>query len=126
MSESLKSFLRSIPKIDRDTSTCNNRSPWYAYYSHPAPQILYSSGFTAYGPKFVANKIGAIAIGSVHGIHSKDSISKRALREYLSKINFEKRVVAHAGDLKKVEVRQMNGILHAFLEDSENGKRTNR
>ncbi len=121
MSESLKNYLLGIPRSDRNTSTCKNRRPWYLYLSHPAPKILYSSGFTAYGPKFLVNKIGAIAIGSVHGIHSKRSITSRSLREYLTKINFEKRVVGHAGTLKKVEVKQMNGILSAFLEGNKNG-----
>lgn len=119
ISDSLKSYLSSIPKNERDTWTCNDRTPWYAYPPHPAPVILYSSGFTSFGPKFLINKIGAIAIGSVHGIHTSVRLNKKALREYLSVINFEKRVVAHSGVLKKVEVRQMNGILSKYLNEGK-------
>jgi hypothetical protein len=32
----------------------------------------------------------------------------------LSKINFEKRVVAHSGLLKKVEMKQLNAVLRRF------------
>jgi len=119
ISDSLKNYLGSVPENERDTWTCNNRTPWYAYPPHPAPVILYSSGFTAFGPKILVNKIGASAIGSVHGIHANVGMSKKALREYLSGINFEQRVVAHSGMLKKLEVRQMNGILNKYLNEGK-------
>lgn len=120
LSDSLKRYLNNISKKDRNTSTCKERKPWYAYVCHPKPQILYASGFTNHGPKVIINSIGAIAVGSIHGIHSNKEIKKYDLRDYLTKVNFESRVVPYSGSLKKIEVRQMNSILNKYLK--ENGK----
>ena len=115
LSTSLKQYLRNVPENQRNTYTCNSREPWYAFAPHPSPKILYGSGFTTFGPKFLVNTVGAVAAGSVHGIHSNVKNNKRNLRDYLARINFEKHVVPHAGALKKVEVGQMNGVLNKYL-----------
>lgn len=114
LNERLKKYLRAVPAEVRNNYTCTNRRPWYAYRPHPVPGVLYSSGFTAYGPKAIINEVGAIAIGSVHGIHSDQRMDAQKLRLRLLQVDFEKRVVAHAGSLKKVEVGQMNSILKEF------------
>ncbi len=114
LSKSLMDFISNIPEAVRNTSTCRNRDIWYAFAPHPVSTILYSSGFTHYGPKFLINKIGVIAVGSVHGIHSETDISINDLVRYLRNMNFQKRVVAHAGALKKIEVRQMNSVLNKY------------
>ena len=124
LSKSLNNYLDHVPKNLRETSTCRNQNPWYKYTPHPSPKILYGSGFTTFGPKFLINKVNAIAVGSVHGIHFKIKVSKKYLVEYLTEINFGKRVVSHAGVLKKVEVKQMNGILNKYLlKRKNNGKK---
>jgi hypothetical protein len=76
--------------------------------------MLFSSGFTKYGPKVLVNSIGAFAIGSVWGIHSKTKLPVRRLQTYLLNINFEEQIVAHAKSLKKIEVKQLNTILNKF------------
>ena len=119
LSKQLKAFLDSIPENDRDTSTCRNRDIWYAYHCHPSPMILYSSGFTKFGPKFLINKIGAKAVGAVHGIHSNVKINKVRLQNYLIGINLEKQVVPYSGRLKKIEVRQMNSILNKYIRENQ-------
>jgi hypothetical protein len=114
MSNTLQSYIQNVPEVQRNTSTCNNRLQWYRYPTHPTPSIIYGSGFTSYGPKFLVNIIGAKAIGSVHGIHSIGKLRKYDLLKFLSGINFEKDIVAHSGSLKKIEVKQMNGILNRY------------
>lgn len=116
MSDSLQAYLSSVPKELRNTSTCTERDPWYQYVPHPTPAILYSSGFTLFGPKALINHIGAKAIGSVHGIHSNMRVNRNKLVTYLKGINFEKNIVAHSNSLKKIEVKQMNGILNKYLK----------
>lgn len=124
LSNNLKKYLRCIPKERRNTSTCNNRKKWYLFKYPPVPEILYSSGFIKQGPKMLINKIGAIAVGSVHGIHAEHKINKDRIRRYLSKINFGKRVVPHSGRLKKIEVKQMNSALNEYFRRvPKNGKR---
>jgi hypothetical protein len=94
---------------------------------HPVPRILFSSGFTEFGPKIVLNAVGARAVGGVLGIHSNRKIPVRRLQEYLLKMNFEKRVVAHARKLKKVEVKQLNAVLNEFIEkEQKNGRAASR
>ncbi len=124
LSKRLHRYLEGISEEERDTSTCNNREIWYAYSCHPSPKILYSSGFTKFGPKFLINGIGAKAVGAVHGIHTNIMMGKVHLRNYLLKINFEKQVVPYSGMLKKIEVRQMNSILKKYIEDVKKKKET--
>jgi hypothetical protein len=76
---------------------------------------LAATGFTSYGPKILLNDVGAYAVGSVCGVHTqKRKVNFRRLRKFLAKIDFEKRVVAHSGALKKIEIRQLNTVLNRF------------
>jgi hypothetical protein len=122
-SDALNAYLNSIPEAERATYTCQNQSPWFNYRPHPAPQILFSSGFTSFGPKVLINSVSARAIGSVWGIHAQRKLPLRRLQNYLMGINFEKQVVAHAENLKKVEVRQLNAVLNSFDEKEQNNAR---
>jgi hypothetical protein len=111
----LKAYLASVPEALRDTWTCKSRDPWYAFDLHPCPSLLVAAGFTSYGPKVLVNTHGAYAIGAVYGIHANGRrIPRERLRAFLNNINFEKRVVAHSGSLKKVEVNQLNAVLKRF------------
>jgi hypothetical protein len=123
-SEALNSYLTSIRRKLRETYTCKNQRPWFKYLPHPTPQMLFSSGFTKFGPKILINSVGARAIGSVWGIHSDIKLPVRRIQTYLLKINFEAQVVAHARTLKKVEVRQLNAVLNQFQKQSlKNGRK---
>jgi len=115
-SNMLNAYLESVPAKARQTYTCQNQTPWFKYLPHPVPQILFSSGFTKFGPKVLVNSVGAHAVGSVWGIHSKTRLPVRRLQSHLLGINFERQVVAHAKTLKKVEVKQLNAVLNAFVE----------
>jgi hypothetical protein len=126
-SGTLDAYLDAIPEKARKTYTCQNQTPWFNYMPHPVPGILFSSGFTKFGPKVVVNSVGARAVGGVLGIHSSRKIPVRRLQSYLLRIDFEKRVVAHARKLKKVEVKQLNAVLNEFVEkERKNGREASR
>ena len=126
-SDTLHSYLESVPAKVRQTYTCQNQTPWFKYLPHPVPQILFSSGFTEFGPKVLVNSVGARAVGSVWGIHADGKLPVRRLQGHLLKINFGKQVVAHAKTLKKVEVKQLNAVLNAFVEQvQKNGRKGSR
>jgi len=126
-SDTLNAYLESVPIKVRQNYTCRNQTPWFNYLPHPVPQMLFSSGFIKFGPKILVNSVGARTVGSVWGIHAKGSLPLHRLQTYLLKINFEKQVVAHAKTLKKVEVRQLNAVLNAFVEqERKNGRNSSR
>jgi hypothetical protein len=126
-SSALNAYLEAVPEEDRQTYTCRNQKPWFNYAPHPVPRMLFSSGFTKFGPKVLINSVGASAVGSVCGVHSKTRIPLRRLQAHLLNTNFERQVVAHAHTLKKVEVRQFNAVLNAFAEqERENGRNSSR
>lgn len=116
ISPTLQAYLDAVPEKLRDTWTCRNQNPWFRFRPHPTPQILLGSGFTSYGPKILINTVGARAVGSVWGIHSAVALPRRKLQRHLLSIDVERRVVAHARQLKKIEVKQLNALLNAFNE----------
>jgi hypothetical protein len=116
LSARLQSYLSNVPSTERQTYTCLNQEPWYAYEGVPVPQLLCHSGFTEFGPKVLINSIGAKAVGSVYGIHCVKGMPLRRLQAHLLSFDFEKRVVAHAKSLKKIEVRQLNSVLNSWVK----------
>jgi hypothetical protein len=122
-SRALDTYLECVPSRARDNYTCRHQDPWFNYEAHPVPRVLFSSGFTKFGPKVLMNSVGARAVGSVIGIHGKTKLSVRRLQAYLLRINFEKQVVAHARKLKKVEVKQLNGVLNSFVKKERRNDR---
>jgi hypothetical protein len=126
-SSTLNAYLDIVPKKDRQNYTCKNQSPWFKYRPHPVPRMLFGSGFTKFGPKVLVNSVKARTVGSVWGIHCGKRAPLRGLQDYLLGINFEKRVVAHAEKLKKVEVRQLNAVLNAYTpQGRKNGTNGHR
>ena len=117
LSNRVKRYLDGIPEQLRQTYTCLNQEPWYAYEQAPVPKLLFHSGFTAFGPKIVVNSVGAQAVGSVYGIHGPSKLPVRELQKHLLSFDFENRVVAHAKTLRKVEVRQLNSVLSSWVEE---------
>lgn len=110
-SAQLMSYLNSISEKDRDNYTCNHRGVWWKVSPHPPPDIIYSSAFVNSTPKFLLNTVGAIAVGTIQGIHAVKKKYHNKLRKILADIDFGARVVAHSGRLRKIEVGQMNKIL---------------
>lgn len=116
ISKRLEAYISSIPKEMRETATCINRNPWYKFALAPIPDILVSSGFVGSAPKAVINSVGAYAIGGVHGVHGVPTGRVRGLRSYVSDTQLASRVVAHSGNLRKLEVNQLNYLLKSFFK----------
>lgn len=110
ISEELNWYLVKVPEESRDNYTCRRQRPWWNFRPHNPPAILYGSGFTSFGPKFLVNKVRAVAVGGIHGIHQV-VMSLESVLYKLKSINFEEKLVSHSGKLKKVEVGQMNTVL---------------
>jgi hypothetical protein len=119
LSDSVLKYFERAPEKEKKRYTCRERDIWYSYKSPEAPKILYASGFIRFGPKVVENKVGAVPLGSAHGILSENGkLDLKKLVSYLSNFDFESRVVRHAHTLIKVEVRQMNSVINDFLRGS--------
>jgi predicted RNA methylase len=97
-------------------STCTTREHWWRYRPHPVPALLVASGFTQKAPKMLLNEVDAIAVGSVYGVLVDETpnlakVMVAGLRGY----DFHRRLVHHSNGLKKIEVRQLNGVLADLL-----------
>ncbi len=114
----VRGYLQSIPSVARSTSTCLNREHWYRYERVPVPDLLFHSGFTVFGPKVVVNSVGAVSVGAVFGIYVPTSMPTAGLQRHLAGVNFERRLVAHARKLKKIEVGQVNTVLCEWMAAS--------
>lgn len=119
VSGALSAYLESVGTRWKRYSTCTKRALWSQYRPHPVPEVLISSGFTRHAPKVLTNDVGAIAVGSVYGIVCERAVPSpskivTALRGY----NFERRLVHHANELKKIEVRQVNAVLAELFPGS--------
>jgi hypothetical protein len=119
ISPRLQAYLDSVPEKLRDTWTCNSRDLWYRYILSDAPCLLVSTGFREFGPKVLVNSISAHAVGSVCGVYANDDVTWSHVRVYLSGVNFENRVVPHAKNLKKIEIRQLNAVLNSYTRRAE-------
>lgn len=119
ISPCLQAYLDSVPEERRDTSTCTSRNLWYRYSLFDVPGLLVGVGFTSFGPKVLVNSVGAYAVGSVCGVYSDTDVGFARLRNYLTGIDLEKRVVPHAKQLKKIEIRQLNAVLNGFWQWEE-------
>jgi hypothetical protein len=116
LSPRLTSYLKAIPKEAYETATCLLRETWYAFKPFPEADILVASGFTHFGPKVVKNALGARHVGSVYGVFAPKQDHDQIVVS-LKGYNFEKRVIAHSGKLRKIEIRQLNGVLRRMHDE---------
>ena len=114
MSDRLRDYLNAIPESRRMTATCLNRETWFTYTLPDIPDLLVSSGFVSRSPKTIVNSVGAVPVGGVHGVHGVPTGSRRALQSYISTVNLATRIVAHSGNLRKIEIKQLNALLTEF------------
>ncbi len=117
LSPQLRKYLKSLGDSWKRYTTCTLRETWWRYVAHPIPQLLVSSGFTKRAPKVLVNKVGAMALGSVYGVMVKGrERDARSLAKGLRHYDYQARLVHHANDLKKLEVRQLNSVISQVLE----------
>lgn len=112
ISLALKAYLDQVPKEARVNYTCRSRKLWWKFVMPKVADILYSSGFKTARPKMFRNVLGAIHVGSIHGIHCEAAGDAPAVMAELQKIDLSKKVVSLANGFLKVEVRQMNTVLN--------------
>ena len=110
VSTQLMAYLESVDSKLIDTSTCNNREIWHRYKIPQTPKLLFSTGFVNHGPQVVENQYSAIAVGAVGGIYGDSSIAFRTLAREVRRFDFESCIVNHSGQLRKIEINQMNSI----------------
>jgi hypothetical protein len=120
LSNAVKTYLDRVPKALIDNWTCQSRQDWWKYRLPPPAQILYASGFTGSRPKLLLNDIGAIHVGSIHGVYAKSKVLGRYIFEHLAKTSVANRVVPLAGGFTKIEVKQMNTLLNKIVKQYNN------
>lgn len=111
LSPELSQYLKQVGTAWKAFSTCTNRERWWQYRNHPVSQALVSSGFIDKGPKVLVNEVGAMAVGSVYGVHIDDELSVAEVSNGVRRYDFRRRVVSHANNLKKIEIGQLNAVL---------------
>ena len=120
VSHAVKAWLDGAPGHVKSNSTCQDRKLWYRYTSPRTPRILYSSGFCGSRPTFLLNSVRVCTVGAVHGIFTPARYPhQQKLLEFLRRFDFGSRLIPHHGGLRKLDVRQMNGLLNNFCGDCE-------
>lgn len=114
ISPRLYAYLSSVPEDARSTATCEARDIWYLYLLSPVPRLIVSTGFKTFGPKVLVNTYGVRTVGAVAGIYADFPVNARRLRQYLASVDLEGRVVSHAKEFRKLEIRQLNALLNQF------------
>lgn len=116
-SQALAAYLASASEKTLNCYTCINRAEWWRFNLPSPVEILYASGFKGSRPKFFANDVRAIHVGSVHGIYLSEKRITRDLLEKLREIEISDQIIPLAKGFMKVEVNQMNGILNQLIRE---------
>ena len=116
LSDELQAYLARVGERWQQYSTCTGRTTWWQYRPHPAPALLFSSGFVGKSTKVLVNKARAIAVGSVYGVIADESgADATTLASRLRGYDFRRRLVSHSNNLKKIEVNQLNAVLTEIM-----------
>lgn len=108
---SLAEYLDSVDPAEYATQTCLDRERWWEFKMPDAPDALVATCFKGNAPKAVLNGAGAIAVGGVAGVHGAGREGAAAFLARLGRIDLRKRIVAHANELFKLEIGQLNTLL---------------
>ena len=114
-SQRLQRYLDSVPETGRQTSTCTGRDVWWKFTMPTAPALLMATGFRD-RPKVITNEVGAIAVGSVCGIHGASATRARQIAKALHSEDYGGRVVPHSNGLRKLEINQINSLLTSLTD----------
>ena len=86
-----------------------------------APDALVATCFKGRAPKALLNSAGAIAVGGVAGVHDAGREGARKFLDRLGRMDLRKRMVAHANELFKLEIGQLNTLLREEADLGELG-----
>ena len=107
----LAEYLDSVDPSEYATRTCLDRDRWWEFKMPDVPDALIATCFKGRSPKAVLNGAGAIAVGGVAGLHSAGREGAAAFLPRLGRTDLRKRIVAHANELFKLEIGQLNTLL---------------
>lgn len=109
--ERLKAYLVGVPREERDTATCAKRELWYEYEKVDPPRLLLQSGFSGDRPKVLINRINATPVGAMYGVYTSAAVSASAVVDFVAGVNVLDVIVPNSGQLRKIEVGQLNALL---------------
>ena len=112
LSPVLRLYLDSVPFEDYQTATCLKREEWWNFNMPPIPQILFAQSFRKEFPKRVRNSIKARAVGGVCGIYNLLEDHLSLILSGFGGMDLRKKVLAHSNDFRKIEINQLNSLLH--------------
>lgn len=115
----IKEYLDTIPEASRSNYTCSNQFPWYNFEKYKIGDILIASAFRAEGPKVLSNVHKVVAVNSIISINLDKSFDKLRLLNFLKRFNFEQRMVAHSNNLKRLEIRQLVGVINEWIANEK-------
>ena len=118
-SNRLNAYLNDIPEKDTHTSTCHSRDIWWNFVMPSPPAVLVATGFRGLRPKIAQNAAGVVAVGAVAGVYGLSSKSARHVVRNLSLINLTDRIVSHSKGFRKVEIGQLETLIHQALASTE-------
>lgn len=110
LSSRLSAYLDSVSPNEYATSTCLNRPVWWKYKMPMVADVLVATCFKGSATKACRNVIGATAIGGVASVH-RGASDPEALTRMIGGMDLGSKIVAHANELRKVEINQLNSIL---------------
>ncbi len=116
-SSRLAAYLAAAPLAPRQTKTCQEREVWWNFIMPPVPDVLVAMSFKGAFPKHAANAIKARAVGGVYGVYNLDDSQREQLLRAAREIDLADRVVAHSNGLRKIEVNQLNTLLHDLFAE---------
>lgn len=111
-SAALRAYLRVVPPTEYQTATCLERDEWWRFKMPPVPVLLIAQSFRGEFPKAVKNTVGARAIGGVAGIYNVNEAQSEKIVAGLGGLDIRDRIVAHSNGLRKIEINQLNTLLH--------------
>ena len=79
------------------------------------PDLLVSMSFRGSRPKVLRNLARIRTVGGVYGIYRTTPSDAEALMSSLTTLDLSGRVVAHSNGLRKIEVGQLNTLIHQVL-----------
>ena len=117
----LREYLDSVDPSEYATRTCLDRDRWWEFKMPDVPDALVATCFKGRAPKAVTNGVGAIAVGGVAGVHGIGAQGAAAFIQRLWGTDLRERIVAHANELFKLEIGQLNTLLVEGLDTPNDG-----
>ena len=117
-SHQLRLYLDSVLTDLYQTSTCLQRAVWWKFSMPLIPSALLAQSFKGSFPKCVRNTVGARAVGGVCGLFDIAPSQLEVVMAGFNGADLRDRVVAHSNGFRKIEIGQINTLLHLEFDPS--------